>query len=79
MAAGGRQTHAREEREAAFYSRAHAEASLLRSEATNALRCGYGEPRREGAAGGSTAPRRARTHHVARGLTGRDAAWRCVQ
>jgi hypothetical protein len=30
MAGGGRRTHTQEEREAAFYSRAHAEASLLR-------------------------------------------------
>jgi hypothetical protein len=56
MAGGGRRTHAQEEREAAFYSQARAEASLLHSEATDALRRGYGA-RRAGAVGGSTASR----------------------
>jgi hypothetical protein len=40
MPGDGPRTHAREEREAAFNSRVHAEASLLRSEVTGMLRRG---------------------------------------
>jgi hypothetical protein len=69
----GSGAHAREKEGTAFYSRARVVTPLLHSEATFALRSGYGEPRRAGAVGGRTVPRRAR------GLTGRDSAWRCMR
>jgi hypothetical protein len=53
----GSGAHAREKEGTDFYSRAHAVAPLLHSEATSALRRGYNEPRRAGAAGGPMAPR----------------------
>jgi hypothetical protein len=40
---------------------------------------GYGDPRRACEAGGPTAPRRARAHHMAREPVSREASWRCVR
>jgi hypothetical protein len=72
---GGRRTHAREEREAAFYSRVRAQASLLRSEATDALRHGVRRPsacmrggRMDGTAASARTPRGARAHQPRRVL-----------